>query len=114
MQNLKRKKQCAKCPWKKNTDPNDIPNYIREKHINLKNTIAEEGSIESILSNNALRVMACHETPESNEEMCIGWLHNQLGVGNNIALRIQMRDCKLDYELDGEQHESFDETLSEP
>ena len=39
---LKRVKQCAKCPWKVDTNPNDIPNgYDTEKHKNLSTTIAD-------------------------------------------------------------------------
>jgi hypothetical protein len=57
-----------------------------------------------------MHVMACHE---SHSAYCIGWLHNQLGVGNNIALRLKMLNCDNigDIEIDGEQHETFEDTL---
>lgn len=57
-------------------------------------------------------MMACHETQEGEERPCVGWLHNQLGEGNNIALRMRARDgrfCEL--VLDGAQHASFQATL---
>lgn len=35
--------QCKKCPWKKGTNPNEIPNgYSVGKHEHLENTIADE------------------------------------------------------------------------
>ena len=103
---LKRTKQCAKCPWRVGVNPHDIPDgYSEEKHRALKGTIAEPGS----LSGNC-HVMACHETHDAH---CIGWLVNQLGVGNNILLRIHMIDCENGkaIRLRGEQHATFEETL---
>lgn len=107
---LKRTVQCAKCPWRTSTDPNDIPNgYDVEKHKNLKRTIAEPGDISGIFAGE-IRMMACHEEHESP---CLGWLMNQLGPGNNIALRFRMRDCENigQVKLIGEQHERFEDTL---
>lgn len=47
------------------------------------------------------------------EEPCVGWLNHQLNEGNNIALRMAVSNdlISADYELDGPQHESFDDTL---
>lgn len=57
--------------------------------------------------------MACHESPIGKEQYCIGWLYNQLGEGNNIPLRIQMRNCEnlKDMHIVGEQHSRFEDTL---
>lgn len=54
--------------------------------------------------------MACHETDYAH---CIGWVNHQLGVGNNIALRLQMLSCSNSdkIRLRGEQHPSFEATL---
>lgn len=104
---LKRVQQCAKCPWRKSTDPHDIPNgYSPQKHRALKGTIAEPGVLRSLLG----KVMACHETHDAH---CLGWLVNQIGPGNNIALRIHIRSClNVDkIRLRGEQHECFEDTL---
>lgn len=106
---LWREKQCAKCPWKVTTDPYDIPNsYCPTKHGKLKGTIAEQGSLRS-----TGRAMACHESkPSDKEPFCVGWLMHQLGPGNNISLRMRMLQYDLkDVELDGDQHESFEDTL---
>jgi hypothetical protein len=107
---LKRTKQCSKCPWKTSVDPHDIPDgYSVEKHEALESTIAKKCDIGS-LSCATQQVMACHETDDAH---CIGWLENQLGVGNNIALRISMMSCENagEFQTFGEQHECFEDTL---
>lgn len=105
-----RRKQCAKCPWKATVDPMTIPNgYSRDKHAALKRTIAAD------LSRRPTDAMACHETPVGAERHCIGWLHHQLWVGNNLALRIAVISGRVngDYALDGSQHATFEATLPE-
>lgn len=106
---LKKTKQCAKCPWKKSTNPHDIPNgYSVKQHCDLKKTISDGG----INIGSPLQVMACHEAKTGKEVYCIGWLMNQLGPGNNIALRIKMMQYDLkSIKLDGEQHQRFEDTL---
>ena len=108
---LKRLDQCAKCPWKIATDPHDIPDgYSVEKHVALKQTIAEEGHIQF---GGSQHVMACHEHDSKDGVHCVGWLHHQLGVGNNIGLRIQMLSCEnvRHLKVHGEQHQRFEDTL---
>lgn len=107
---LKRTIQCAKCPWRKDVDPHEIPNgYCETKHKNLSDTIADPDDLSSIFRKE-MRVMACHETHDAH---CIGWLVNQIGSGNNIALRIQCRNFEnmRDVKTIGEQHETFADTL---
>jgi Family of unknown function (DUF6283) len=104
---LKRTAQCANCPWRAGANPREIPNgYCEAKHRDLKQTIAQPGSIDS----GPLQAMACHETHNAH---CIGWLVNQIGPGNTIALRIQMISCQNagKIRLRGEQHRTFEETL---
>ena len=107
---LKRTKKCAKCPWCKDVNSHDIPNgYSEEKHRVLVSTIAEAGDLSAVASNE-IRVMACHETHDTH---CIGWLANQIGDGNNIALRLDMLSCANadNIRLVGEQHKLFEDTL---
>lgn len=109
---LKRTKQCAKCPWKVSTDPHDIPDgYCEIKHANLKDTIAKEGEFNL----GPLKAMACHHSTGDDNMYCVGWLNNQLGVGNNIGLRIRMMSCENISQLKvvGEQHRRFEDTLPE-
>lgn len=106
----KPRKQCKKCPWKTSTNPHDIPNgYCERKHAALSATIAEPGSLRP----NGLRMMACHETPRGKEVACVGWLMNQLGPGNNLALRMAVMTGKIDDNVEtvGPQHERFEDTL---
>lgn len=104
---LQRVKQCAKCPWKKSTNPHLIDGYCAIKHKGLKDTIAIPGLLRE-----TNRAMACHHSDGFDGMYCIGWLTNQLGPGNNIPLRIKM----LDYDLSkvktvGCQHDKFEDTL---
>jgi hypothetical protein len=104
------RKQCAKCPWRVDVDPRDIPDgYCETKHAALSGTIAKPGALPS----GPLRIMACHESPTGRERPCVGWLHNQLGPGNNVALRLAVASGHIDaeYRLAGEQHAAFEDTL---
>lgn len=110
---LKRTVQCAKCPWRVDVDPHEIPNgYCETKHQKLEDTIASGDGMDQIASlmTGSMRVMACHETHDAH---CIGWLMNQLGPGNNIALRLSMRNCEniRAVRLIGDQHATFKDTL---
>ncbi len=108
---LKRTAQCAECPWRKDADPHDIPDgYSVEKHKALAHTIADPNDPLSTLKQPAMQVMACHETQDAH---CVGWLANQAGPGNNIALRMHLRSCTNAnrVRLKGEQHLTFEETL---
>lgn len=110
MDKLTRTKQCKKCPWKVSTNPHDIPDgYCEVKHANLKETIARPGA----LNFGPMKAMACHHSTGEDQMYCVGWLNNQLGVGNNIALRIKMLSCEnaRDIKVYGEQHERFEDTL---
>lgn len=107
---LKRTAQCPKCPWIVGTDPHEIPNgYCEEKHRALASTIATPGDLAGVLSG-VQHAMACHETEDAH---CVGWLANQLGPGNNIGLRLSMRNCEngAAIRLRGKQHKTFEDTL---
>lgn len=110
---LQKTTQCAKCPWKKDVNPHDIPNgYTVKRHRNLAQTISDEVFDPDSLSK-PLKIMACHESGK-DQFHCVGWLHNQL-CNNNIPLRIRMLSCENAKEITivGEQHEFFEDTLPE-
>lgn len=103
------RRQCAKCPWRVDVDPHDIPNgYSEKQHRELESTIARGTGVKP-----ELRVMACHETPPGKELPCVGWIVNQLGPGNNIGLRLRVVTGQFDANVEtvGEQHERFEDTL---
>lgn len=111
-----RARQCKACPWKQATAPErDIPGgYSRALHRGLAGTIADPGSARGVGSP-SLRVMACHESTPERPQTCVGWLVNQLGPGNNLALRVEAMAGRFGdlsrIELDGPQHERFEDTL---
>lgn len=109
----RKRKQCRLCPWRVDVDPHDIPDgYCETKHAGLRSTIAEPGEFRP---QSAIRLMACHESKPGKEKTCVGWLANQLGPGNNIALRLAAMAGQVEgwhqIELVGEQHERFEDAL---
>lgn len=108
------RKQCAKCPWKKSTNPHEIPDgYSPCQHRALRRTIAEPGAFHGLRGQ--MRMMACHEYPAGAEMVCVGWMGNQLGPGNNLGLRMAARSNLVEWNVEtvGEQHEHFEDTLPE-
>lgn len=106
------RKQCKLCPWKVSTDPFDIPGgYDEEKHRHLSTTIAQPVDVKSV--HLPMRVMACHESMLGREQPCVGWLDNQLGPGNNLALRLALVEGRVsgDFETVGPQHSCLEDTL---
>lgn len=106
--------QCAKCPWKVSTDPTTIPGgYSKEKHEALTSTIQAPGSFAAAFG--PVRVMACHETPVGAERPCSGWLANQLGIGNNLGLRLKAMDGRYKtLRTFGPQHPNLEATFPKP
>ncbi len=107
---LNQTKQCKTCPWKKSVTVADIPNYSLETHEDLWDTIADETGNADRIQSKSISTMTCHKSIKS---MCVGWIHNQLGTGNNIPLRVQMTFYSnvKEIEIDGEQKKSFGETF---
>jgi hypothetical protein len=108
---MEKVKQCKTCPWRKDADPFDIPNgYSVELHEKLRGTIAKPGDVCGMRDDR--HIMACHYSEPGKEFACAGWLHHQLGVGNNIWLRLALMNGSMPLpEIDGEQHETFEDTL---
>ena len=67
----------------------------------------------SNLESGFTKVMSCHYSHQSDDNICIGWLYNQLGEGNNIGLRLHMRqyDNLQELKVEGKQHQRFEDTL---
>ena len=105
------RRQCETCPWKKGADLSKIPHYRRGLHHKLAETIADPEA--GYKPTSCLRMMSCHYSTEGNDIVCVGWAVHQLGVGNNISLRIAaMRDPRLQrIETVGPQHATFEDTL---
>ena len=110
MEKLVRTKQCKGCPWKKSIDINTIPNGL-DKDMLFKMIEGAKNSENSLVP--SLRIMSCHHSNDKDNMICIGWLHNQLGPGNNWMLRLKMRDCENISEIKvyGKQHEKFEDLI---
>ena len=108
----KPRRQCKKCPWKVGADPYEIPHgYCPTKHAALSATIATDGNVHAM--GRPLRIMACHESHGRTPLPCVGWLHNQLGSGNNIQLRLAVMNGRVDANVEtvGPQHATLEDTL---
>ena len=113
MWKLNQTKQCETCPWRVDSKVINIPNYCPELHQDLQQTITDDKDTIEQLYDDTLRIMLCHWSKENNPSYCVGWLHNQLGTGNNIQLRIKFMTCENGDELEviGEQVKSFKDTF---
>lgn len=110
---VQRTKQCEKCPWKKSTDPNDIPGgYSPEKHARLN--VCQAPGTSGI--GRPQNWMACHESSPRKPYACVGWLVNQLGPGNNFGLRLRAMLGELGdvdvLQVDGDQYDTVDEMVA--
>jgi hypothetical protein len=105
--------QCKSCPWRVDCEPDkDIPNYSLDLAKGLTKTIRE--GTDSLMDYMSGRVpsMACHYSKPDEELPCAGWLYNQLGVGNNIAVRLGIMAGRYPVpEVVGDQHERYEDTL---
>ena len=104
--------QCKTCPWRVDCVPDeDIPYYKVELHKGLACSTIASG-LESLRP--GLKAMACHYSKRGTEIACAGWLHNQIGEGHNIGVRIAVSVGRLPVpRVDGEQHATFEDTLPE-
>lgn len=109
-------KQCKSCPWRVDCVPDrDIPNYSPKLAAGLTATINSGIASLQTLFSGQMRIMACHYSKPGEEFPCAGWLYNQLGTGNNIAVRLRVAQGNLPPpEVDGPQHEVYEETLCKP
>lgn len=118
---MKKRIQCKACPWRKDVVPGrDIPGgYCVKKHEGLRDTIATKdpaAQFGDIVRGAPLKLMACHESPGEGSTrrsfVCVGWLANQLGPGNNIMLRLRASAGDFPpFELVGEQHATLEDTI---
>lgn len=107
--------QCKSCPWRVDCVPDrDIPNYNRTLAEKLKEAIGRPGDVTEVFTRER-RIMACHYSKPGEEFPCAGWLANQLGPGNNIAVRLDVATGRMPPpEIDGPQHEHYEDTLCTP
>lgn len=108
----KPRRQCKTCPWKEGGSCARIPGYRREMHDALADTISAPGDISRI--RRPLRIMACHYSTDEKPISCVGWVANQIGPGNNLALRLRaMTDPEIANVVTvGPQRAHFEDTFA--
>lgn len=106
-------KQCKSCPWRVDCVPDeDIPNYRLDLAEGLTRTI--QSGLPTLFATER-RLMGCHYSKPGEEFPCAGWLHNQIGVGNNLGVRLSVMTGRMPVpEVDGPQHERYEDTLPKP
>jgi hypothetical protein len=108
---MKTVKQCKTCPWRVAVTPSrDVPDYDPGIYDRMRSTL--RSGIET-LSEKTRVIMECHNGKRGDNRACAGWLHHQLGIGNNLAVRLAVSVGRLPVpKVVGEQHEDL-EGLSE-
>lgn len=79
--------QCASCPWKLSINPDALPaNYGHVDRDAVVRASAEPGSFRRPEG----PPIGCHVVRPGPVLPCVGWLVQQLGPGNNLALRMKV------------------------
>jgi hypothetical protein len=99
-------RQCVSCPWRVEVIPaRDVPDYDPGIYARMRATLRSGlGSMQGTRI-----VMECHNG-KRQDRACAGWLHHQIGVGNNLGVRIAVACGRLPApKVIGEQHETLDD-----
>jgi len=84
----------------------DVPDFDPGIYERMKNSLRE--GLTSMVEKTRL-VMECHNGKRGANRPCAGWLHHQLGVGNNLGVRMAVITGRLPPpKVFGEQHESLE------
>lgn len=100
-------RQCKTCPWKTSVVPSrDVPNYDPGIYERMQASLRT--GVESMTEKVRL-VMECHNGKRGANRPCAGWLHHQLGVGNNLGVRLAVISGRMPApKVVGEQHEDLE------
>ena len=101
-------KQCKTCPWRVDVKPaRDVPSFDPGIYDRMKASL--RSGVESMAEKTRI-VMECHSGKRGSKIPCAGWLHHQLGVGNNFAVRLSVISGRLPApKIAGEQHIDLDD-----
>lgn len=104
---MKTVKQCKTCPWRVAVDPaRDVPDYDEGIYERMRATLRT--GLDSMFEKSRV-VMECHNGRPGADRACAGWLHHQLGIGNNIGVRMSIATGRLPMpRVVGDQHEDLD------
>jgi hypothetical protein len=110
---VKAVRQCKTCPWRVDVVPSrDVPNYDPGIYDRMRASLRT--GIDSIRETTRM-VMECHNGKKGANRACAGWLHHQIGVGNNLGVRMRVITGHLPVpKVVGEQHEDLDGLSESP
>lgn len=99
--------QCKTCPWRVEVKPSrDVPNYDPGIYARMRETLREG---VTALTERTRKIMECHNGKRGANRPCAGWLHHQIGVGNNLGVRLSVSMERLPMpKVLGEQHEDLE------
>lgn len=99
---------CASCPWRRDSDPHEIPNFELDKARKLVCTVGDG-------SDDFRPIMACHGSTEVCNRPCVGYVAK---VGyTNLSVRIAALDNTIPLgeiaadTADLDLYDTFDEML---
>ena len=100
-------KQCKTCPWRVAVKPSrDVPDYDPGIYERMQSTL--RSGIDAMFERVRV-VMECHNGKRGAKRACAGWLHHQIGIGNNLGVRLSVMTGRLPVpKVSGPQHETFD------
>lgn len=100
---------CRSCPWRRDQDAQDIPNFRLDLAEALAATSPDDRGFGPDFGS---AQFACHQSREGAEVVCAGWLA-QVGSAHP-AVRIQVMTGRLDpaaLEPRPELHDTFGEVI---
>lgn len=87
------RKQCASCPWKRSVNPDSLPGGYG--HVD-REAVARASIGDTVSLRREAPRMGCHVVRPGPVLPCVGWLVQQLGPGNNLALRMDVMVGRVD------------------
>ncbi|WP_146010059.1 DUF6283 family protein [Burkholderia sp. WAC0059] len=104
---------CPSCPWRRDQDARDIPNFSLEKAESLAATCPDERGMGPSFS---ASWFACHQSPEGHEIPCAGWLSMVGHAHPRVRIAImegRLNRRALEAPADGpELHQTYGEVLA--
>lgn len=78
-----RRTPCRNCPWRLDSDPRRIPRFDMDRARGLAAACPDPSSLLGP------PLMACHESPEGDDSVCLGWATSDASR-DSIPLRLAM------------------------
>lgn len=84
----------------------DVPDYDPGIYDRMRASLRT--GIETVTAATHL-IMECHNGKRGANRPCAGWLHHQIGIGNNLGMRLKVMTGRLPVpKISGDQHEDLE------